>query len=146
MALLARRVRSIGRPLTVEEKKTVTDQAAKLRARLAEVLSDRMIGGRPELVSKGKPVGGELTKRGLDEARTRLERKREFREACSECPAATVFRQVGDAVSVLCNVEGSLLSSRTDPQSVLTFCMGDYLSCPTWIAGKEAEWAGRDVA
>lgn len=144
--VLNRKIRSLGRPLTPEELLEVNVTTARIRAGIAQRMVDRLIVNRPEVVSSGQPVAGTEAKRGQDEARARLHAKPEFKQACSNCPAAQVSRRVDGAVIVRCQVEGSTLSSAEDPQSVLTFCLGDHQACPSWMAEKEAIAAGRRTA
>lgn len=145
---LNRQIRELGRPLTADEERTVRVQASQIRQGLADAVSDRLIANRPELVSKGQPVSGAAAQNGLLEARARLHKTPGFKSACSSCPAAEVSRRVDGAVVVVCRVEGTTLSSAGDPQSLLTFCLGDPQACPSWQAEKEAIAAGRklDVA
>lgn len=140
---LNRQIRSLGRPLTAEEERHVHEETQQIRQGIADEMVDRMIVNRPELVSRGQPVSGQAAQRGQQEARTRLHKTRGFKEVCSDCPAATVSRRVDGAVVVHCRVEGTTLTSAADPQSLLTFCMGSPLSCPSWQAEKEAIAAGR---
>lgn len=144
--LLKRKVRSLGRPPSAEEEREIRKEARAIREGLADSMMQQLIHDRPEVISRGKPHSGEAAQRGQNEARSRLHDKPEFKDACSRCPAAAVTQRVDGEVSVVCGVEGTVLSSATDPQSVLTFCMGDHLGCPSWQAEKEAIAAGRKAA
>jgi hypothetical protein len=143
LALLQRRVRSIGRSLSPDERAQVAEQAAGLRQKLADFYMERMVNDRPEVVSRGEPVSGDAAQRGLEEARARL------RGGCPSCPAAQEINAVDGSVSLRCAIEGSILSSKSDPQSLLTFCVGvtpgAYQGCPTWMSQREAELAGRQL-
>lgn len=145
-ALIAK-VRSLRRPLTEDERRAVGARARALRPIIAAAHERAMIEGRPEVVSRGAPVSGIGAQRGQEEARRRLAaRVRAKGAACVECPAASAHRTGGDELLVVCGVELSELSSRTDPQSLLTFCAGDYKACTSWIAEREAQRAGRKHA
>lgn len=133
-AALERKIRTLGRPLTPEEQRYVRERVARMRLRLEERILEKMMDDRPEIVSAGRPVTAFLARKGQEEARARLELK----APCSDCPAATVFRAVGAGMTVHCAVEDRPLSSATDPQSLLTFCLGEYEACPSWRAEKEA--------
>jgi hypothetical protein len=123
---------------TPEERRRFNRKVAEFRKRTADHLAERMAQQRPEVLTRGKPFLGNLMHRGQVEARRRLERTDGFRLACSDCPAAQVSREIDDGVRVECGVEGTTLSSRTDPQSLLTFCLGDYKACPSWVMNREA--------
>lgn len=129
---LTQKVRSVGRPLTHEERLAVTEQAGAIREQVADHWAARMQERKPEVVSRGKPRAAGAAKRGQLEARARLERVPEFRAACSSCPAAETWREATGGVTVRCGIERSRLSSETSPQSLLTFCFGDYSACTTW--------------
>lgn len=140
---LNRQIRSLGRPLTAEEEREVHVQTAQIRQGIADAMVDRLITNRPELVSRGQPLSGVAAQRGQVEARARLHQTAGFKGACSACPAASVSRRVDGAVVVVCRVEDTELSSSSDPQSMLTFCLGNHLECPSWQAEKEAMAAGK---
>jgi hypothetical protein len=59
------------------------------------------------------------------------------------CPAGCVARAGG---GVLCRIEGDVIDARLNPLSVGDFCLGDYQSCPTWRAHKNAISAGSERA
>lgn len=143
---LARRIRQVGRPLTPDEDRAAKRETQKIRERLASAMTDELIVNRPEVVSHGKPGAGLEAHRGLEEARARLERTEGFKTACANCPAAQVTRSALGGIAIHCRVEDTRLTSRQDPQSVLSFCVGDYESCPSWMAEKEAIAAGRQGA
>lgn len=135
-------MRTLGRPLTPAEQRYVRERVARLRLRLEEHIFERMVQERPELRTAGKPVTAELARRGQEEARARLA----VLPCESRCPAARVIRPASGGVAVHCAVEDQVLSSRSDPQSLLTFCMGAYESCPSWRLEKEQIAAtGRSV-
>lgn len=144
LASLQRQIRSVGRELTDEENERVAALTAPLRQRLAAYYTERMIGDRPEVVSRGKPVSGDAAQRGLEEARSLLA----ARPCASACPAAQMLHPVDGSVALRCAIEGTSLSSKTDPQSLLTFCIGTsenaHEVCPTWQTHREAEAAGRE--
>lgn len=124
-------------------RRGIEAKAAEIRKQLADHLMVRMIENRPEVISRGQPISGAAAQAGQLEARTRLEATRAFKDACSDCPAAQVMRRVDGGVNVRCGVEHTLLSSASDPQSLLTFCMGDHEVCPSWRAQRDSELAGR---
>jgi hypothetical protein len=138
---LKRRIRSLGRAPTPEEAEEFQREAAEIRQGVADAMVERLIVNRPEVLTHGRPASAEAARRGLDEARARLRERRPE----SRCPAASLTPAIGGGFVVLCGVEDSLLSSTADPQSILTFCCGDHLACPSWQASKEAEWASRDL-
>lgn len=131
---MERKVRSLGRPLTHEERLHLTEEVGKIRAAVADEMAARM--ERPEVVSNGRPRSSMSAKRGLDEARHRLRARPQFQAACSDCPAAQTSAAGGEVV-VRCGVEKTRLSSATSPQSLLTFCLGDYTACPSWRAERK---------
>lgn len=134
--LLQRRAASI-RFAPPAEQREFNREVAEVRKQAAVVLSERMVEQRPEVISRGAPFLGGLARAGQSEARRRLEQTRGFKAACSDCPAANVSRETSGGVRVLCRVEGTELSSRTDPQSLLTFCLGNHRACPSWVMERE---------
>lgn len=142
LALLQRQVREVGRPLTHEENAVVSQRAGEIRQRLANYMTQKLIEERPEVISRGAPVSGDAAQHGLEEARARL-------SGCVSCPAAQEIHPVDGSIGCRCQIEGSILTSKTDPQSLLTFCVGTrpdaYESCPTWMAARDAELAGRPL-
>lgn len=141
-----RQIRSAGRALTPDENERLAKHTAGLRQRLAAYFTERMVMDRPEVVSRGAPVSGDAAQRGLEEARARLA----ARPCASGCPAAQMLHPVDGSVSLRCGVEGTVLSSKSDPQSLLSFCIGAdgdnaHEFCPTWQAAREAEFAGRQI-
>jgi hypothetical protein len=130
---LARRVNAVGRPLTDQEEAAVVSQSSDLRRRIADWMTRRTILGRPEVLTRGRPVSGAAAKRGLQEARRVLEARRSFRRGCSGCPAATDLPGGG----VRCGVEQTTLRPDDDPMSLATFCHGEYKDCPSWRAERE---------
>jgi hypothetical protein len=120
-----------------DDRRRFNRDVAEFRKRAADHFVERQAENRPEVITRGKPFLGDLAQRGQVEARYRLERTQGFKLACSDCPAAQTSREVGGGVRVECRVEGTTLSSRTDPQSLLTFCMGDHQSCPSWVMDRE---------
>lgn len=146
LAELTRQVRAVGRELTPEENERLAKVSGPLRQRLADYFTNRMIHeGRPEVVSRGTPITGDAAQRGLEEARTRLA----TRPCESLCPAAEMLHPVDGSVALRCAIEGTLLSSKSAPQSLLTFCIGtsegSHEMCPTWVAHREAERTGRKL-
>jgi hypothetical protein len=142
-AELLGRVRSLGRPLSEDERRTVGAKARLLREQIAGSYQRDLVERRSEVLTHGRPAAAFAARRGQDEARRRIAEKVQGSGArCVGCPAADAQR-VDDGLLVHCRVEGSVLSSRTDPQSVLSFCAGDYRLCPSWRAEREAERAGR---
>jgi hypothetical protein len=106
-----------------------------LRKRASEHLFDRLVEEREPLVSRGGPFSAEAVQRGLHHARGRLTESK----ACSDCPAA---QMVGDRM-VRCAIERVVFSERSDPMTLLSFCLGDYRACPTWALSREMDWAGK---
>jgi hypothetical protein len=140
-AKLQRKVRDLGRPLTPSEALEVETATAKVRGILAQHMVRKLIDNRPEVISRGKPQAGDAAHRGLEEARRRLGENDRAKGCRSDCPAATVTRATGVGVLVDCAIEGTRLSTETDPQSTLTFCFGEYTACPSWQIEKEREAA-----
>lgn len=112
-------------------------RAAELRETISAAHAADIAGRHPEVITHGRPAAGIAIRRAQAEARTRLE----ARKGCSACPAAETLRGTGEVV-VICGVERGPVDSRTDPQSLLTFCFGDYKTCPSWRAEKERERLG----
>lgn len=56
------------------------------------------------------------------------------------CPAGCPARA---GSGVLCRIEGEVIDGRMNPSSLMSFCLGAYKTCPTWIADKDAIAAGR---
>jgi hypothetical protein len=111
-----------------------------IRRRLADHLVQRMIEKRPEVISHGRPTASKKVRQGQHEARTRLEQSKRYREACSDCPAANVSKTVFGLV-VHCGIEGTRMTSQSDPQSLLSFCLSDdYTICPSWRTERQAYW------
>lgn len=138
---LKRRIRALGRPPTAGEADEFRREGAEIRQGVADAMVERLVRDRPEVLTHGRPAAAVAARRGLAEARSRLR----LNGSESRCPAATVTPAIADGFVVACGVEGSRLSSVSDPQSILTFCCGDHLACPSWQASKEAEWAGREL-
>lgn len=133
---IERRVRSLNRPLTPDERRSVTERVARVRERVADHYARHLMDNRPEVVSRGRPVAARAAKQGQDEARRRLRGQRQYRECSSDCPAATAYK-TDRGLTVRCGVERTRLSEASDPQSLLTFCLGDYRACPTWRAERQ---------
>ena len=50
----------------------------------------------------------------------------------------------GAGPGCLCRVAKALLTRETDSRSLQLYCAGDYASCPTWQAHKNAEAADQE--
>jgi hypothetical protein len=59
-----------------------------------------------------------------------------------QCPAGSC--EAG-GTGVYCAIERGLIDARRNPNSVEGFCLGEYLTCPTWRREKEREWAHESV-
>lgn len=123
--------------LTDAARRRLTD----FRKRMMEDHFRRQIEQRPEVISRGKPVSGEAAHRGLAVARYLLGKAISSRKE-SPCPAALTLSHSPDT-QVRCGIERTLLAERTDPQSMLSFCFGDYTACPSWRVQRESDWSGR---
>jgi hypothetical protein len=55
------------------------------------------------------------------------------------CPAGQL---VGDA-GVHCRIEEGVIEARTSPSSLMAYCCGEPLECPTWRKAREADWGMR---
>lgn len=130
-------VKQLGRPLKEDEARIVRARAGELRETISAAHHADLVANRAEVISHGTPFISQAIRRAQDEARSRIEAVK----TCSNCPAAETFRGSGEVV-VHCAVERSLVDSRKDPQSLLTFCLGDYTACPSWRAEKERQRLG----
>lgn len=130
---LRREITTLGSNITPGDRRRLEKRAADVRARASEYLYDRMIAEKEPVMSRGGPASSAEVQRGLQEARSRLRRG-----ACSVCPAATMT-----GAGVLCGVERSVFTEKSDPMTLLSFCMGTYQSCPSWQTAREMDWAGK---
>jgi|1185.fasta_scaffold13313_2 hypothetical protein len=56
------------------------------------------------------------------------------------CPAGCPARA---GTSVLCRIEHEVIDGRLNPYSLRDYCLGDYRTCSTWRAEKEAVAEGQ---
>lgn len=61
---------------------------------------------------------------------------RQLRPDDVKCVAGELVGESG----VLCKIEQGVIDARTSPSSLMAYCCSDYLSCPTWVKSKVAEW------
>lgn len=59
------------------------------------------------------------------------------------CPAADFVGERPAGTTVRCGVEHTLIESLHDPNTLRSFCYGDYTLCPSWRDDKERYWARR---
>lgn len=131
-------VKRLGRPLRADEAQIVRTRAGELRETISAAHHADLVENRAEVISHGRPYISRAIRVAQEEARRRVTAIK----GCSNCPAAETFRGSGE-VLVHCAVERSVVDSRRDPQSLLTFCLGDYTACPSWRAEKERERLGQ---
>lgn len=62
------------------------------------------------------------------------------------CPAGAAIAESLRGSGIRCRIEHSSLFTVGHQRSLRAFCCGDYQSCPTWRAHREAEMAHRDKA
>lgn len=64
---------------------------------------------------------------------------RQLRDSDVRCPVGTL---TGDS-GVYCGIEEGVVDARTSPSSLMAYCCGEPLECPTWRKAKEADWGQR---
>jgi hypothetical protein len=57
------------------------------------------------------------------------------------CPAGSL-QSSPEGDSCWCGVEQASISAALSPSSLTSFCLSNYVDCPTWRAEKERVWAG----
>ena len=72
---------------------------------------------------------------------------RQLRPDDVRCEAGELTGDTG----VHCRIEDSLVDARTSPSSLMAYCCGEPLECPSWRKSREADWGlraplGDDVA
>lgn len=61
------------------------------------------------------------------------------------CPAGMGYMDAMKGPACRCRIERSDITSVEQPTTLLRFCQGEYRTCPTWRADKEAHWASRET-
>lgn len=44
-----------------------------------------------------------------------------------------------------CRIEEGLIAGKSNPESIIHYCAGDFRQCPTWRADREADWEQRNL-
>lgn len=53
------------------------------------------------------------------------------------CPAGSAIHETPEGAGCRCAVERSTITALRDPSSLMSYCLGDYASCPSWQAEKQ---------
>lgn len=60
-----------------------------------------------------------------------------------QCPAGEYVGETPGGTACRCRITKDTIDSVSEPTTLNRWCFGDYSTCPTWRADKEAHWASR---
>jgi hypothetical protein len=72
----------------------------------------------------------------VDEPERRTQARRLTFDPVVRCPAGTPVFETRGGSGCRCGIEGTTLTAKSDPSSLVTFCLGEYHLCTTWEAEK----------